>query len=111
MADFSCTTDTSPGMAIVHAAGDIDLATADQLWEALLAHLIPGTRVVLDCTGITFCDSTGLRTLIRAHHHAAATGADFALCAIDGPVGELIKLAGTTGLIPVADPTVTDPQD
>lgn len=106
MADFSCTTDTSPGLAVVHAAGEVDLATADQLWEELLAHLLPGTRVVLDCAGISFCDSIGLRTLIRAHHHAAATGVDFALAAVDGAVGQLLKLAGVVGEIPVVGPLV-----
>lgn len=108
MAEFSCTTDTSPGIAVVHAVGEVDLATVDRLWEELLAHLVPGMRVVLDCEGITFCDSTGLQALIRAHHHAEATGADFVLSAVEGPVEQLLDLAGVAGQISVVGPAVPD---
>lgn len=108
MVEFSCTTDTSPGMAVVHAAGEIDLASADRLWEAILAQLTPGTRVVLDCAGVTFCDSIGLRTLIRAYHHATATGADFALTNVEGTMERLLTLAGMAGQFPVVGQPVTN---
>jgi stage II sporulation protein AA (anti-sigma F factor antagonist) len=103
MAEFSCTTDISPGLALIRAAGEIDLATADRLWDEIATHLSPGVRVVLDCSAITFCDSIGLRTLIRAHQQAEDTDAYFALASTDGPIERLLALAGLTGHIATVD--------
>lgn len=45
--------------------GEVDLAAADQLREALLESAAAGTSVV-DVSGITFIDSTGLHILLTA---------------------------------------------
>ena len=55
------------GVRLVEAFGELDLATAPQL----CAHLDAARRerirrLVVDLTGVAFCDSTGLRALIGA---------------------------------------------
>lgn len=47
--------------------GEIDLATAPLLSEAF-AQVIEGepSRVVLDCAGLTFLDSSGIQVLVAA---------------------------------------------
>jgi anti-sigma B factor antagonist len=52
--------------AVVVASGEIDIATAPTLREALLTASRASTRVVLDLTGVTFLDSSGLAVLIQA---------------------------------------------
>lgn len=56
--------------------GEIDMATADDLEAALLAAVTsPGvTGVVVDVAGVTFCDSSGLAVLDRAHAAASRKG-------------------------------------
>ena len=49
--------------------GEIDMATEDQFHQAVreAVESRPRGRVVLDCTGLAFIDSSGLRVLIQAH--------------------------------------------
>lgn len=99
MAEFSCTTHTSPDTAVIHAAGDIDLGSADRLWAQISAHLVPGVQVILDCSAVTFCDSTGLQVFMRAHKHAGGSGG-FVLAVVEGPIARVLKLTGLIGQIP-----------
>ena len=45
--------------------GEIDLSTADQLRAALREALSSDPNVVIDMSGITFFDATGLRALLQ----------------------------------------------
>jgi anti-anti-sigma factor len=53
--------------------GEVDIAAADELREALLESVAAGTSVV-DVSGITFIDSTGLHTLLTAGRALNGTG-------------------------------------
>jgi anti-anti-sigma factor len=48
--------------------GEVDLATAETLRLALLAHasVTPGD-ITVDCSGLTFIDSSGLSALMAVH--------------------------------------------
>jgi anti-anti-sigma factor len=61
---------------IVILRGDLDMATAD----VLSTHLerIEGT-IVLDLEGVTFLDSTGLQSLVRAREAADQRGEELIL--------------------------------
>jgi anti-sigma B factor antagonist len=51
--------------AVVHAGGELDMSTTDQLSDVINGLLREGhRRIVLDLTNLTFCDSLGLGTLI-----------------------------------------------
>jgi len=53
--------------------GEIDLATADQLAEALRESIESGTTSV-DVSGVTFIDSSGLQVLLSAGNHLNGRG-------------------------------------
>ena len=56
------------GTAVVAVHGEIDLYTAPRLWDALDAAIAETpSELVIDLTDVTFLDSTGLNTLVRAH--------------------------------------------
>ena len=65
------------GWTTVVARGDVDLATADDLWAVLEPVLGSGKRLVLDTSEVAFMDSAGLRVLLQAGRHAAASGGEF----------------------------------
>jgi anti-anti-sigma factor len=53
------------GEPVVVVTGEVDLAAADRLWQAI--ESIPDDRpVVVDLEGVTFLDSSGLAVLVRA---------------------------------------------
>ena len=59
----------------VEWAGEIDLATADQLAERLRPVLDTGAAdVIVDLGAVTFLDSTGLRVLLSARRRLEADG-------------------------------------
>ncbi|HUO45712.1 MAG TPA: STAS domain-containing protein [Acidimicrobiia bacterium] len=83
------------GWAVLSPAGEIDLASVELL-ETRLADLARNSidRVLIDLTGVTFLDSTGLRTLLSAHTRLAEEGGTLALVVSGGPVERLLDITG-----------------
>lgn len=58
---------------VVTPVGELDHHTADLLREPLESAVEHGrTRLVVDCSGLDFCDSTGLNVLLGARLKAEA---------------------------------------
>ena len=73
-------TETGPdGRIIVFAEGDIDLATATILREALDRALENSVSVVVDVGNVGFVDSSGLTALVRGHQQAQSSGGSLRL--------------------------------
>lgn len=80
----------------VMAPVEIDLATCDALARTLA---VPGPDdVVLDCSGIEFVDSSGLRTLLEAHDRLSADNRALVLL---NPPPLLLRLLEMTDLVDV----------
>jgi anti-anti-sigma factor len=88
----------SPSEAVLSLVGEIDMSTAPRLSSAvveLLSETPP--RVVLDMTGVTFCDSQGLGTLVVLSRKANLAHS----CLVLVNVGEfLLRVLDITGLRP-----------
>jgi anti-anti-sigma factor len=93
--------------AVVTAAGEIDLTSADGLRDTLLSVLNAGAlSLVADLTRTTFLDSAGVAALVRASRRAAASGAIVRLAVTAQPVLRVLNLVGIDRLIEV-HPSVT----
>lgn len=65
---------------LVCASGELDLATAPTVRRALVDAGTPGPAdVVLDLSGVTFVDATGLAALLQAAEALRAAGGDLHL--------------------------------
>lgn len=65
------TTSTDPdGATVLHVRGEVDVSTADQLRERLLAEFARRPRLVLDLSRAMFYDGPALRTLHALHEEA-----------------------------------------
>jgi anti-sigma B factor antagonist len=93
------------GVRLVEAFGELDLATAPRLCAALDAARIHGVkRVVVDLTGVDFCDSTGLRALIGASTEIRVGGGRLAIaCLPGGGVARLFDMVGARESLRVVD--------
>ena len=82
---------------VMSVAGEIDLYTAPRLHSELMAALATGAplRLVVDMTGVEFCDSTGMNVLLAAQRHARAGGGELEL---SGPRPAIRKILQVTGL-------------
>jgi anti-anti-sigma factor len=96
--DLSISIRRSPSEAVVRLTGEIDLSTAPRLSGAVTDLLTDAPpRVVLDMTGVTFCDSQGLGTLVVLSRKATLAQSYLVLV----NVGDfLLRVLDITGLRP-----------
>ncbi len=85
-------------------SGDVDIATAASLSEAVIAALdtAPGCGVVLDFTNVGFMDSSGLRAVLDISRRVDAGTSSLVLMSPNRPVRKLLSLAGLDDRMPVA---------
>lgn len=82
--------------------GEIDLATAPQLADALDGVRSSGNgNLVVDLNQTQFMDSTGLKTLVMAQRQFADDGRELVLAVKGGPISRLIDLSGVDSSIRV----------
>jgi anti-anti-sigma factor len=85
VAEFSI--DTTPALWI-RVTGEVDVSNAEQ-FAAALEHPVP---VVLDCSGMTFIDSTGFAVLISAYKVARKNGLEFRATNLSGAALKSLQL-------------------
>jgi anti-sigma B factor antagonist len=78
-------------------AGDIDLATVASLEERAASALerAPG-ELVLELSGVEFCDSTGVAALLRVRNTTVGSGRGFRM---EGVAAGVKRVLATVGLI------------
>lgn len=81
--------------AVLVLTGEIDMATAGDLRAATNRILPePPRRVVLDFSGVTFCDSQGLSMLISINREVAAAGSRLVLVNVGNFMNRLLEITG-----------------
>ena len=90
---------------IVTLAGEIDLYTAPRLQTELHAAMRSAdpALVVVDMSGVEFCDSTGMNVLLAAHRQACERGGDLALAAPRAAVRKILEVTGLMSVFTVHD--------
>ena len=88
-------------------AGEIDLYTAPKLHSELMSALsaTPGSplRLVVDMTGVEFCDSTGMNVLLAAQRRAREDGGDLQLAAPRSAIRKVLHVTGLESVFTVLD--------
>jgi anti-sigma B factor antagonist len=89
------------GVPVVIAPAEIDTTTAGELRTVLFEWQRRGhTTLVMDMTGTQFCDSTGLRELVRAHDRAVANGGGLRLVIpAEGAFARIFAVTGLDGIL------------
>ena len=82
---------------VVVVRGNLDVDSVPVLTTALDQVLaVPIPRVVVDLSGIDFCDSTGLSAFVVGHRRAVARGGWVRLAAPTGLLARLLDRVGPT---------------
>jgi anti-sigma B factor antagonist len=91
-----------PQPVVITLPAQIDMANAGRAGQQLGSALTPGvTTVIADMTATTFCDSSGISMLIRAHQQAAANGTELRLVVPSAAVLRALTLVRMDCLLPV----------
>lgn len=88
--------------AVAELPDEIDLANCAAIGIQLLAALDRGVSgLILDMTGTSFCDSSGLNAIIRTHRHARARGAWLRLAVSSRQVRKILAVTSLDTVLPV----------
>lgn len=88
--------------AVVTPEGELDHDTAEALSEPLEQCVADGySRLVVDCSGLEFCDSTGLNVLLGARLRAEAAGGGVHLAGMTPVVARVFEITGAEAVFTV----------
>lgn len=86
----------TPGHTILAVCGELDMMTTAALRNQIVAVLKDATApVIIDLSGVSFCDASGLALLVGAQRRAKLHGLTVTLA---GPRRNASKLLRITGL-------------
>jgi anti-sigma B factor antagonist len=93
---------------IVVVAGEIDLYTAPRLHRELVDVLADDrpARVIVDMSGVVFCDSTGMNVLLSSLRRAKERGGQLELAAPRAGVRKILQVTGLDSVFTVLDESV-----
>jgi anti-sigma B factor antagonist len=98
---------------IVTISGEIDLYTAPRLHSELGAVLVDGmpTRVVIDMSGVEFCDSTGMNVLLSCLRRVRERGGELEIASPKPAVRKILQVTGLDSVFTlVEDPGLSRPK-
>ncbi|MEU9420007.1 STAS domain-containing protein [Streptomyces sp. NPDC051000] len=101
---FSVDVRRTPQACVFALHGELDFDSAVQLQEAADLALTGPRRprlLVVDCTDLAFCDSSGIGGLIRIYQTLSAHGGVLRLAAAPGSVARVFALTGLDQVIAV----------
>ena len=94
--------DDSPP-TVVFLTGVLDISTIDELAAVVRPYLRTGADVIVDMSGVTLCDSTGLGAVVTFERQARATGCSFAVRSPQAHVAEVFAMTGIDQVVRVYD--------
>jgi|SRR5581483_338162 anti-sigma B factor antagonist len=81
---------------VVQAFGEIDAAAAEELQTRIADLTAPGSRLVLDMSGVSSMSSAGLRLLLLLYRQVNETGGQIVLC---GASEDIVDTMSATGFL------------
>jgi anti-anti-sigma factor len=90
------------GHTLVTVAGECDLHTGRQLRDMLTSEVSRGARrMILDLSGLSFMDSTGMQVLLSVRTVLSVRGGTLALVSPQPVVARILELTGADQYLPV----------
>lgn len=98
--DFDVRSETMrSGAAVLHVSGDLDLASAPRLAEALTE--LVADPVVVDLTECTFLDSAGMGVLLASARALSDSGRSLRVAAPDPGIVRVLEITAVDTLIAI----------
>jgi anti-sigma B factor antagonist len=92
------------GLPVIMVVGEIDVATAPQLREALHGVIAQGqATVVLDLLAVTFLDSTALGVLVGGLKRCRELGGELHIVVTDARIRKIFEITGLDKVFPIVN--------
>jgi anti-anti-sigma factor len=93
-----CWNETVSGTIVLHAEGEVDMATAPALEEAIRAAYQAAPRVIVDLSGLRHLDGSGIHVLEET---SRANPTRFAVVGATRDIHRLFRILGLADSLPV----------
>ncbi|CAA9486762.1 MAG: hypothetical protein AVDCRST_MAG67-2181 [uncultured Solirubrobacteraceae bacterium] len=104
LGDLTLTAEREGAVHSICLFGELDLANADAVQDELVrAEAGDADSILLDLSGVTFIDSTGIRLLVSAAARSRADADRFVLLRGGAAVQRVLQLTGLEDQLPFAD--------
>jgi anti-anti-sigma factor len=98
---LQCAVERSGGRAVISVTGELDIATIGSLGPAVRAELRQGS-VVLDLSGLSFMDSSGVRLIDTLLREVDAEGWTLTFRpALHRAVRQVLEMTGMLAVLPI----------
>ncbi|MFJ8143138.1 STAS domain-containing protein [Streptomyces sp. NPDC096013] len=88
-------------LAVATVTGDLNVGSAPAVYQLALEAIHRWPHVIIDLSGVTFCDSSGFNALLRLRRRAQESGNRLSLAAPPTQVARLLTLTGAGTVFPV----------
>lgn len=78
---------------VVHLKGEVDLRHSPQARKVILTVLKPKKPVMVELSGVSYIDSSGVASLVEGLQLARKEKVEFCLVGVSPPVMNVLKLA------------------
>lgn len=89
---------------LLRPEGEMDLYSSVMLKEKVLELWENGSnRLIIDCRGLTYLDSSGVGVLLYAYTGTQKRNGTVWFCGVRGPVAKVIELTKLNGFLPIGE--------
>jgi anti-sigma B factor antagonist len=81
-------------VTVVEIAGDIDSNTAPQAQEQILPLVQPGSKLLLDMSGVEYMSSAGLRVLLSMYRQVSRQNGGMVLVGLAEEIKDTMSITG-----------------
>jgi anti-sigma B factor antagonist len=89
------------GYAIVRLTGDVDLSCSPDARKAILASLNRGEHTLVDLSGVSYIDSSGVASLVEGFQTARKKALRFGLVGVSEAAMSVLELARLDKVFPI----------
>ena len=105
---FSINTKEKDGIALIFVEGEIDMFTSPNLRDTLLPYFKPSTQgIVVDLSGVSFMDSSGIATLVEGLQWSKKEDRKFILAGLGETVFNALSLTKLDNVFSIEPDTKT----
>jgi len=87
--------------AVVELSGDVDLSCSPEARETILDCLHRGHSVLVDLSGVTYIDSSGVASLVEGYQTAKKQNLGFGLIGVSHAAMSVLQLARLDKVFPI----------
>ncbi len=98
---MQCDIKEAPDHWLVVLSGEIDLSTSPQARKAILDCLASRRPVLVDLSGVTYIDSSGIASLVEGYQNARSEGLKFCLVDVSEAALSVLELARLNKVFPI----------